>query len=418
VRKCFVLTAALIAACQFAAIAPATEPNDHVIRKTYPVADLVIPQGSTNVGKMAKPPATTEDRLIHQIVENVSPSSWTKHGGQGTIQYFAPTMSIVVDQDVVIQEQVADLLKRLRKEQDTQVAVEVRIVSMTEDAFSRLDETVKCSPMVLGSRKVGDTMERVGIDFEPKVIPVGQASAAPVASKQGKKFLSEVEMTRLLERAADDVHTNVCTAPKMTLLNGQRSVLSVPTEGVCKYLHGQEPADAFRLTVKPVVSADQRFVKLALKVEDKSVTEPIQKSVVVPDGGTVLLGGFQRASEKCEEVPVPVVSEIPYLNRLFKIEGTGQESRRVLVLVTSRIIVPEEEVVVVRPPAAEASGCQVRVAPRILATANEKPARQVNVLAELLQAYDAACVEGRGDEAEKLARAALILDPACFHRSK
>ncbi len=410
-RKCFVLAAALIAACQFAAIAAATEPKDHMVTRSYAVADLVIPQGSANPGTKAKPVATTEHKLIRQIIESLEPASWDLCGGSGTIQYFAPTMSIVVNQTPEIQKDVEKLLAELRKQQDTQVAVEVRIVSMTEDAFSRLGETVKCTPMITGIRKAGDTVERIGIDFEAKVNPAGQVSAVPVPNKQGMKFLSDVEMMKLLERAAGDAHTNICMAPKMTMLNGQRSVLSLPYDG------HQEQAEGFHLTVLPVVSADQRFVKLALKVEDKTATQPIQKSVVVPDGGTVLFGGYQKVCEKPEEAPVPVICEIPYLNRLFKVECTEPESRRVLVLVTPRIIVPEEEVIEVKPPVAASASSEVHPA-RVEDILIEKPTRQAKALAELLQAYDAACAEGRGDEAEKLARAALILDPTCFHRSK
>jgi hypothetical protein len=59
VRKCFLLAAALIAACQFAAVAAATEPNDHMVRKTYQVADLVIPLPSATAGTKAKPVSTT-----------------------------------------------------------------------------------------------------------------------------------------------------------------------------------------------------------------------------------------------------------------------------------------------------------------------------------------------------------------------
>ncbi len=40
---------------------------------------------------------------------------------------------------------------------------------------------------------------------------------------------------------------------------------------------------------------------------------------------------------------------------------------------------------------------------------------QSAVVAEVLKAYDRACVEGRTSEARKLARAALIIDPTCFH---
>jgi hypothetical protein len=39
-------------------------------------------------------------------------------------------------------------------------------------------------------------------------------------------------------------------------------------------------------------------------------------------------------------------------------------------------------------------------------------------LAELLSAYDAACAAGRADEADRLARAALSLDPTCFRNRR
>jgi hypothetical protein len=413
VRKCFMLAAALIAACQFAAIATAAEPNEHMIRKTYQVADLVIPLPSATAGKKAKPGSTTEDKLIHQIVENVSPLSWDKHGGPGTIQYFAPTMSIVVNQDLATQEQVADLLARLRKDQDTQVSVELRLVTITDDVYARLGEAYKLPPHILWNRNVADEAgERMGVDFEPKV-------AGKVKSSQHKEttFLSEAEMYKFLEQAANDVHTNVMTAPKMTVMAGQKASLTAG-EGIRNYLHSPATADfCLHFGVKPEVSADQRFVKLALKLEDLGETAPIHKVVVVPNGRTVVLGGYRAPCQKTHEEAPPVICDIPYLNRLFTNECPAPESRRVLVLVTPRIIPPQEEVAVVKPPVAAAVGW-VHSEPRTLATEIEKPARQVNVLAELLQAYDSACTEGRGDEAEKLARAALILDPTCFHRSK
>jgi hypothetical protein len=44
----------------------------------------------------------------------------------------------------------------------------------------------------------------------------------------------------------------------------------------------------------------------------------------------------------------------------------------------------------------------------------KEPCR-ARVMAELLRAYHEACAAGRADEAAKLARAALTIDPTCFH---
>src|SRR5207237_4506624 len=69
----------------------------------------------------------------------------------------------------------------------------------------------------------------------------------------------------------------------------------------------------------------------------------VQTTVVVPDGGTVLLGGLKRLSEGRNEFGPPILSKIPYLNRLFKNVGYGREAESILIMVTPRIIINEEE---------------------------------------------------------------------------
>ncbi len=69
----------------------------------------------------------------------------------------------------------------------------------------------------------------------------------------------------------------------------------------------------------------------------------VNTTVSVPDGGTVLLGGIKRLSEGRNEFGVPMLSKIPYLNRLFKNAGVGRETQSLMMMVTPRIIIPEEE---------------------------------------------------------------------------
>jgi len=66
-------------------------------------------------------------------------------------------------------------------------------------------------------------------------------------------------------------------------------------------------------------------------------------TVSVPDGGTVLLGGIKRLSEGRNEFGVPLLSKIPYVNRLFKNVGVGRETQSLMMMVTPRIIIAEEE---------------------------------------------------------------------------
>jgi general secretion pathway protein D len=66
-------------------------------------------------------------------------------------------------------------------------------------------------------------------------------------------------------------------------------------------------------------------------------------TVSVPDGGTVLLGGIKRLSEGRNEFGVPLLSKVPYVNRLFRNVAIGRETDSLMMMVTPRIIIQEEE---------------------------------------------------------------------------
>ncbi|NQW48102.1 MAG: hypothetical protein HQ464_10090 [Planctomycetes bacterium] len=69
----------------------------------------------------------------------------------------------------------------------------------------------------------------------------------------------------------------------------------------------------------------------------------VTTTVSVPDGGTVLLGGIKRLREGRNEFGVPILSKIPYINRLFKNVGMARTTDSLMLMVTPRIIIQEEE---------------------------------------------------------------------------
>ena len=69
----------------------------------------------------------------------------------------------------------------------------------------------------------------------------------------------------------------------------------------------------------------------------------VSTMVSVPDGGTGLLGGIGRASEGSVERGVPLLSSMPYLNRMFKNRGIGRDFGSSNMTVIPRIIIQEEE---------------------------------------------------------------------------
>jgi len=69
----------------------------------------------------------------------------------------------------------------------------------------------------------------------------------------------------------------------------------------------------------------------------------IATTVSVPDGGTVLLGGIKRLREGRNEFGVPLLSKVPYIDRLFRNVGIGRETDSLMMMVTPHIIIQEEE---------------------------------------------------------------------------
>lgn len=222
----------------------------------------------------------------------------------------------------------------------------------------------------------------------------------------GFAILSDIEAFFLIQAAQGDERSNVLQAPKVTLFDGQTASVSdtsqrpfvtsvIPVVGDFAAAH--QPvitvlSEGTTLSVNAVVSNDRRFVRLTLvpffsrignvetftfdgrtdsdtgttainPADDTQVVRNNQRSsmlgttvqlptlafttvnttVSVPDGGTIMLGGIKRLSEGRNERGVPMLSKVPYVNRLFKNVGIGRETQSLMLMVTPRIIIQEEE---------------------------------------------------------------------------
>ena len=226
------------------------------------------------------------------------------------------------------------------------------------------------------------------------------------AANFGFAILSDIEAFFLLQAATGDTRSNVLQAPKVTLFNGQQASVNdtsqrpfvtslIPVVGDFAAAH--QPvvvvlSEGTSLNVQAVVSSDRRFVRLTLQpvfsqignvdtftfsgsttsdtgsfvtdaagnatgdVDNVTTTTTgttvqlptfsftsVSTTVSVPDGGTILLGGIKRLREGRNEHGVPMLSKVPYINRLFKNVGIGRETQSLMLMVTPRIIIQEEE---------------------------------------------------------------------------
>jgi len=173
----------------------------------------------------------------------------------------------------------------------------------------------------------------------------------------------------------------VVIAPRLTAYNGQRANVTVLNQ--VSYISDfdveiaqaaqigdpivQTLRDGVVLDLRPVVTADRRFITMELRPTIAILTRPIatfqttlangppvtiqlpelkiqrvRTTVTMPDGGTLLLGGLKFFEERRLESTVPWLDKIPVANFFVKRQGTYLEKRNLLVLIRARILRPEE----------------------------------------------------------------------------
>ena len=462
--------------------ARAPQVENVLIERLYPVADLItpIPENSdldlrnqvkpSGLEKQQKPapanpkltsaspappidsPAnniastkTREDELVNLLTTCVDPESWSAKGGRSTIAYHAGCMTLAVHALPAHHEKIASVLAGLRREQQTQVSLEVRMVTLSEMLAAKLG---------LNS----SAYEKVGVSFAPT-----EQSSDMIKSAAGTfprtAFLDAAQLVQFMEAIQNDQSTNIMQFPKLTVANGQRSKYSAgdsqffvtsvkPTNvnGHDVFVPQNEVfrTSGFDFAVQSAVSADHRYVNLDLSASFTKFAEPnvplfpvttfitpvfeggavgqpvpftqflqqpsfakfaFDRKLTLPDGGTVLLTSLcqPNAGENETVKPLPVISRIPYLNRLFKNVGTGAESKRVMLLITPRIFIASED------------ETRSVLAHQVSNLRGANPSEGVvEPLPVLLAKYRQACAENRLTDAQALAAKALLLDPACF----
>ncbi len=207
------------------------------------------------------------------------------------------------------------------------------------------------------------------------------AALNPALSIAGS-FLDNLQVDFLIRATQANARSSILQAPRLVLFNGQASSIQVGrsrdyvssleprlAEGAVGFSPQISQADSgVSMYVEATISADRRYVTLTLSVQQRdeptlekfevqraSGSSPgafiqlvdqafaiLETTVSVPDGGTVLLGGVKQVGEVEIEAGVPVLSKIPVLKRAFSNMTTVKDTRTLLILVKSKIIIQKE----------------------------------------------------------------------------
>jgi len=208
-----------------------------------------------------------------------------------------------------------------------------------------------------------------------------QSGLTPALNIAGS-FLDNLQVDFLIRATQANARSSIVQAPRLVLFNSQASTISVGrsrsyvasleprlAEGAVGFQPVQNQADSgVSMWVQGVISADRRYVTMNLSVQQRdeptfekfevqraSGNSPgafimlpdqsfavLQTTVSIPDGGTVLLGGLKQVGEIEVEAGVPILSKIPVLKRAFTNQSMVKDTRTLLILVKSKIIIQQE----------------------------------------------------------------------------
>ena len=152
-------------------------------------------------------------------------------------------------------------------------------------------------------------------------------------SDSKNKTISSPQIVTMNRKAATINNTQ-----QVTILTGVNATTGLPIY--------QTFSAPLTLAVTPSVNPDNR-ISLELNIAKSTITNAttgsldtntVTTSVIVENGGTVVIGGFARESDNQTQERVPFLGDLPYVGFLFKTTTKNQTRSELLVFITPRII--------------------------------------------------------------------------------
>jgi type IV pilus assembly protein PilQ len=269
-------------------------------------------------------------------------------------------------------------LVTLLDQPEPQVEIEARIVVATR-SFSR-DIGVQISALVLGRNGRAGSLATVpggaaAAGTNPNGIPTG-VGAQPINSLASQipntviglttGIFGTAQISALITAGEQKGQAKTIATPRVTTLNNRSAVIEsgqqipiVTTQtgnnGGGVVFTTQYVSVPLRLAVTPQIT-DVGTVILNVVAENNSVsstvavggtpaisTQRMQTEVMVPDGGTTVVGGALLDVEGEDQFRTPGLSKIPVLGNLFKRKAVARTTNEILFFITPRIYRPDFE---------------------------------------------------------------------------
>lgn len=353
----------------------------------------------------------TSDALDSLIRNNISPESWDADPANSLRITESGTM--VVYQTSEVHDQIRSLLRDLREAVGIMVDIQARFLTVEDNFLEDIGVDFRgLGQPGLGTNAFfndfgdptaqGDLGAEIGQgtdlgafldegedgDLRARVESLYDVNLGDEDVLQGSgglsfqwTYLNDLQLQMVLRAVSKSERVELVTAPRILVFNTGRANLTVLNQVAyvadfdIEIAQGASIADPIIdvvqdgaiLDVRPVVSADRRFITLELRPTIAQLTRPIRQavttlgstssvtielpevdiqrvrtSVPMPDGATVLLGGQKVSANQNLKSGVPILNQIPIVNLLFERKGNYVSNRKLLILLKAEIVIPQE----------------------------------------------------------------------------
>lgn len=353
----------------------------------------------------------TSDLLDDLIRNNIAPESWDED--EANSLRITDMGVMVVNQTPEVHAQISQLLNDLRQATGIMVDIQARFLSVadnfledigvdfrglgqpgpgtneffddfgdatTQGELGREIGTGTDSGVFRDEGSNGDLKARVQNLYDEMLGDPSTIQRSGGLSFQWT-YLGDLQLQLILRAVQKSERIELVSAPRILVSNSGRANLSVLNQvtyvkdfdvEIAQAASIADPIvdvvqDGVILDVRPVVSADRRFITLELRPTIATLRRPIREaittlgsqnavtiqlpeldiqkvrtSIPMPDGATVLLGGLKISEKRDIRSGTPFLNKIPLVSMLFERKGTYNSNRKLNILLRANIIIPRE----------------------------------------------------------------------------
>ena len=297
-------------------------------------------EASKDVGEITTEYLTINYAPVADIAAKVTEAKSDK--GKLTID---ERTSLIIYSDYPLRIQNARHLIAKLDKATSQVMIEARIVTMSEDVTKNIG--------VSWDFQVGNNLANTSEDWQ---VNYGSDSPGSFLDFSLGKLIGGTMLQLDLQLSAleNTSQSKIIAAPKVLTLNNVKAVVSQGTQIPYLERSGENVASTVfkdavvELQVTPHITPDQ---KVRLEIEAKQDepgatfngqtgidTRKIKTELLVEDGNIVVIGGVIRDTELEGLETTPGLSKIPLLGRLFKLETSRKTKNELLIFISPKIV--------------------------------------------------------------------------------